>query len=194
MEIRIRNTGLRPAQDYYLRIFEDKNNNRITDPQEQYCELFGTPLAVNDSAVFTQSYVKPADGKHTMAFRIDYPVDIDPSDNLIFKEFSVSGSCGPLILTPPVFSPDGDNINDVLQIDYRLPESGGKVTVLIFDIRGELVRDLCRDRITLETRGTLFWNGQSNGGKAPTGMYIVFMEYRYRSRKLQAKKTTVLAR
>ncbi len=194
MEIRIRNTGLRPAQDYYVRVFEDKDNDRVTDPQEQCAEIPGTPVAVNDSAVFTPVYVRPVDGKHVMAFRIDFPLDIDPKDNLVFREFIVSGSCGPLTLTPPVFSPDGDNIDDVLQIDYRLPESGGCMTVLIFDTRGKQVCDLCRDRVASETRGTLLWNGQSSGGHAQTGMYIVYLEYRYRSRKLQAKKTAVLAR
>ena len=193
-EIRVRNSGLRLAQDYLVRIFEDKDNDRVADQDEQCAEIPGIPVAVNDSAVFTQVYSRPKEGRHVMAFRLDYPVDIDPGDNLVFKEFSVSGSCGPLTLTPPVFSPDGDNIDDALQIDYRLPEAGGSMTVLIFDTRGKQVFDLCRDRVASETRGTLLWNGQSSGGNAATGMYIIYLEYRYRSRKLQAKKTAVLAR
>jgi hypothetical protein len=194
MEVRVRNAGLRPAQDYHVRIYEDRDRDRIAEPQEQYADLPGTPVPPGDSAVYAPAYVKPASGTHFMAFKVDYPEDIEPADNLVFKEFSVLTSIGPLTLSPPVFSPGADNIDDILQIDYRLPEPGGRLSVLVYDTRGGQVVDICRDRVAIQSRGTLIWNGQADQGPAQTGMYIVYLEYRYRDRKLKAKKTAVLVR
>jgi len=82
----------------------------------------------------------------------------------------------------------------MLQIDYRLPESGGLLTISVFDTRGRLLHNICKKELSMVDRGTLYWNGEAEGRKAQTGMYIFYLEYQYHNKITKAKKTAVLAR
>ncbi len=194
VKIAIKNTGLRIAGDYHLIIYEDQNHNRLIDPTECRASISGTLLSPGDSAIFSWTYRQPSAGAHTMGFWINYEPDINQTDNQIFKDIKVSESVGRLTLSPPVFSPNADNIDDFLQIDYRLPAAGGRLSISVFDTRGTLIRDLCRDFMVTSKRGTMFWNGQTESGKIVTGRYIVLLEYRYAQRSVRDKKTAVLVR
>jgi hypothetical protein len=78
-------------------------------------------------------------------------------------------------LSYKVFSPDDDGIQDILYIDYNLPEAGFCATVIIYDIRGRPIRDLERNSL-LGVSGRLSWDGtRDNGQKVPVGMYIVYI-------------------
>jgi hypothetical protein len=75
-----------------------------------------------------------------------------------------------------VFSPDGDGFNDVLLIDYNLPEDGYIANIIIFDSMGRKVRRLASN-FTLGTSGTLKWDGVTDANtKAPVGAYVIFIE------------------
>jgi hypothetical protein len=74
-----------------------------------------------------------------------------------------------------VFSPDDDGVQDILYIDYNLPESGYCATVTIYDMQGQPVRDLERNTL-LGVSGRLSWDGtRDNGRKVPVGVYIVYI-------------------
>ena len=74
-----------------------------------------------------------------------------------------------------VFSPDDDGFQDILYIDYNLPEPGFSATVVIYDMQGRPVRDLERNTL-LGVSGRLSWDGtRDNGQKVPVGMYIVYI-------------------
>lgn len=76
----------------------------------------------------------------------------------------------------PLFSPDNDGYNDVLNISYKLNESGKAANVYIYDSRGRQVRYLVRNE-QLSQDGTFSWNGiNDDNEKAPIGIYVVYVE------------------
>ena len=78
-------------------------------------------------------------------------------------------------LSYKVFSPDDDGMQDILYIDYNLPEPGFCATVIIYDMQGRPVRDLERNTL-LGVSGRLSWDGtRDNGKKVSVGMYIIYI-------------------
>lgn len=194
IEIRVKNLGLREVSEYELLIFDDENNDSVMNTNELLVQIDGDLVYPSDSVSLFYTYNHPSQGMHNLGFKLDFSDDINLENNLVFKEFIVSGEIGELALSPRIFTPDNDGINDRLQIDYRLPESGGLLTLLIFDTRGKLLHNICKKEPCSITTGTIFWNGEAGAKKIPSGMYIVYLEYRYQGRTTKAKKTTVLAR
>lgn len=194
VKIMVQNLGLRETDEYSLLIFDDVNTDSSLNQNELLVELDGVMVSSLDSVALQYTYEHPAQGTHVLGFTIDFPNDLDPTNNLAFKTLQVIGEIGELALSPAVFSPDNDGIDDRLQIDYRLPESGGRLTVCIFDTRGIRIHNICHNEPWVSTQGTLYWDGKSSNGKMPIGMYIVYLEYRYHNKTTSAKKTAVLAR
>lgn len=101
-------------------------------------------------------------------------------------------------LVEKVFSPDGDGYNDVLLINYNLPEDGYTANIMVFDSQGRRVRRLASN-ITLGTSGTIKWDGATDDNrKANLGAYIVFIEAfiiknSVKQNVKQYKKTCVVA-
>ena len=194
IEIRVKNLGLREVSEYELLIFDDENNDSIMNANELLIQIDGDLVYPSDSVSLFFTFSHPSQGMHNLGFKLDFSDDINLENNLVFKELIVSGEIGELALSPRIFTPDNDGINDRLQIDYRLPKSGGLLTLLIFDTRGKLLHNVCKKEPCSATTGTIFWNGEAGAKKIPSGMYIVYLEYRYQGRTTKAKKTTVLAR
>lgn len=77
---------------------------------------------------------------------------------------------------PNPFSPDGDGIEDVTLIGYRL--GGGPVIarVRIYDREGRPVRTLV-EGVYAPGTGSFAWNGYDDAGrKAPIGVYVVLLD------------------
>lgn len=75
----------------------------------------------------------------------------------------------------PTLSPDGDNYQDELEIDYRLEASDLAARAEVYDSRGQMVRRLLNGEI-LGTAGTLRWDGKDQaGGLLPMGQYLVMI-------------------
>ena len=76
----------------------------------------------------------------------------------------------------PLFSPDNDGYNDVLNISYKLDEPGKAANVYIYDSKGRQVRYLIKNE-QLSQDGMLSWNGiNDENEKAPIGIYVVYIE------------------
>lgn len=76
----------------------------------------------------------------------------------------------------PLFSPDNDGYNDVLNISYKLDEPGKAANVYIYDSKGRMVRHLVKNE-QLATDGVISWNGiNDENEKAPIGIYVVYVE------------------
>ena len=194
IEVVVKNLGLRETSDYCLVLFEDANNDSVLNGGELITELPGILVNALDSVSMFYTYQNPAQGVHHLGFVVEFPGDLDPTNNRTFKTFSVIGVVGELALSPAIFSPNNDGMNDRLQIDYRLPEPGGKLTISVFDTRGIRIHDICRNEPWMVAQGTLYWDGRTSRGQIPIGMYIVYLEYRYHDKMTKAKKTTILAR
>lgn len=189
-EITVINNGLRATDDYTLTVYDDLNRDGTREPNEIVKVLPGEPVGAFDSVSLFCTYEQPSQGEHAMGFELDATGDTKLENNLVFKTMNVIGDAGQLTVTPAVFTPNNDGINDRAQIDYRLPEPYGDLTVTIFDSRGKRVCDLCRKVSAGTARGTLYWNGSG----MPTGMYVVYLEYICHNKINRAKTTTVLAR
>lgn len=79
-------------------------------------------------------------------------------------------------ISNPLFSPDNDGYNDVLNITYKLDEPGKAANVFIYDSKGRQVRHLVRNEQLVQD-GTFSWNGiNDDNEKAAIGIYIVYVE------------------
>lgn len=79
-------------------------------------------------------------------------------------------------ITNPLFSPDNDGYNDVLNISYKLDEPGKAANVFIYDSKGRLIRHLVRNE-QLATDGVISWNGiNDDNEKAAIGIYVIYIE------------------
>jgi len=79
-------------------------------------------------------------------------------------------------LSPELFSPDEDGINDVLTIGYRFEDSGYIGNISIYDSKGRLIKNLIKNEL-LGTNGSYSWDGiDENNEKARIGIYIVYFE------------------
>ncbi len=75
------------------------------------------------------------------------------------------------------FSPDGDGFEDVLLIQYQFDNTGYAATTRIFDVAGRLLHTLTQNEL-LPQEGLLKWDGlATDGTRARTGIYIVWVEY-----------------
>jgi hypothetical protein len=92
------------------------------------------------------------------------------------SNFLIPNIKGSLSLSPEVFSPDRDGIDDLLSIAYSLDKPGYLGTVGIYTVEGIPVRKLVRNE-TLGQEGFFVWDGlDDNDKKARTGIYVVVLE------------------
>ena len=194
IDIVVSNLGLSGTDEYRLIIFDDQNGDSTMNSGETVADLAGIWVGAQSSVMHSYTCEHPAQGSHLLGFTVEYADDVNPANNRAFKVLIVTGEIGELALMPPVFTPDNDGINDLLQIDYRLPEVPGRLTISVFDTRGIRIFDVCRDEPWTVEQGTLYWDGRSSRGDLPRGIYIIYLEYQYHDRVTRAKKTAVLGR
>ncbi|MBS1634715.1 MAG: lamin tail domain-containing protein [Bacteroidetes bacterium] len=81
-----------------------------------------------------------------------------------------------ITIPTPVFSPDNDGYQDVLDINYSFNESGKAANIFIYDSKGREVRHLVKNEQLMQ-QGTISWNGISDTNeKAALGIYIIYAE------------------
>jgi len=111
------------------------------------------------------------------------------------SQFLVSGVSGDITITPKLFSPDSDGIDDNLNIDYQLEEEGFVANITIYDAQGRQVRELKNNEL-LGTSGTFTWDGTNDKGeKTRVGSYIILFNAFNSSNgnKVVFKKVCVIA-
>jgi len=96
-------------------------------------------------------------------------------------------------ITPEIFSPDEDGMNDVVNINYKFNVSGYTVNITVYDSKGRLTKLLVRNEL-LGTSGTYSWDGiNENREKARIGIYIFYIEvFDLKGNVKKYKKTCVL--
>ena len=94
---------------------------------------------------------------------------------------------------PPIFSPDNDGYQDVLNILLASETPGTVATLHIYDAKGRFVKNLLENEL-LGTRNTFTWDGITDrGDKARLGIYILLCEtFDTAGNKKKAKKTFVV--
>jgi hypothetical protein len=140
--------------------------------------------AIIDSLAYTENW-PIIDWRSTEKFRPDFTSNDSQHWGLAVNEqgmtpgtvnsvyFGTLPEKGSLQLTPNPFSPDGDGVDDVLTMHYRLPFSQATVRVEIFDVIGRTIATPYWNRYIPE-EGILTWTGKrANGKSARTGIYII---------------------
>ncbi len=107
----------------------------------------------------------------------------------------LSSMHGEISVTPDVFTPDGDGMDDYLLVGYRIQETGAVANGTIYDASGRLVRHLVRNEL-LGSRGQFKWDGLDNNRKAiAAGLYVLVMDiFTDKGRKMKFKKAVVVGR
>lgn len=101
---------------------------------------------------------------------------------------------GGVHITPEVFSPDGDGVDDIATITYSFDEDGSVVNVYLYNTDGRLANQLAKD-LTIPKEGYFVWNGDDeNGNKKDVGIYfLVFERKKTDGSKVVYKRRCVLA-
>ncbi len=113
-----------------------------------------------------------------------YTVEVLNSLNCIEKRTFIveeRADCEPRIFIPDAFSPNADGLNDQLEV-FGLYFIDFKIS--IYNRWGELVYQAFRPEDT--------WNGTFRGQDAPTGVYVIQLEYRLLSDFILQKETRKL--
>lgn len=102
---------------------------------------------------------------------------------------------GTIRVTPEVFSPDNDGMDDFATISYEFPEPGYVTNISIFDAVGRLVRPLQQSALC-GTKGYFRWDGLGQKDqKLPMGIYIIYTEvFNLKGKTKRFKQVVVLAR
>ncbi|GAA4312856.1 lamin tail domain-containing protein [Nibribacter koreensis] len=98
-----------------------------------------------------------------------------------------------LTLTPKVFTPDGDGVEDVLLLQFNGVSSGSVANVTVYDASGRQVRKLVNNTLT-GNENLMQWDGLTDKGtKAAIGYYILLVElFSLNGEKEILKETTVV--
>lgn len=92
------------------------------------------------------------------------------------SQFLTSTVVGDIQITPELFSPDSDGMDDNLNIDYKFDKPGYVANVVIYDAQGRQIKELLNNEL-LAARGTYTWDGMNdNGEKAHVGTYIILFK------------------
>ncbi|MBK3517345.1 lamin tail domain-containing protein [Carboxylicivirga marina] len=93
-------------------------------------------------------------------------------------------------ISPEVFTPNGDGIDDQLYIHFNSKEAGAMVTIRIFNSKGHEVRYLVNNQSLADT-GYFMWNGLSEEHTtlAP-GIYVTYIQCVYPSGKTMEEKVS----
>ncbi|MFY0252850.1 hypothetical protein ACDQ55_02735 [Chitinophaga sp. 30R24] len=92
------------------------------------------------------------------------------------QRWPAAGDSLNIVLSPAVFSPNGDGVDDKVRLSWQLPAPGYMANVTIFDIQGGAVRYLARNMLIGNT-GFLSWDGiGENAVVLASGIYIFFVE------------------
>jgi hypothetical protein len=83
---------------------------------------------------------------------------------------------GMVTVTPPIFSPDNDGVDDFATIHYRFPEPGYVCNITVFDALGRPVRYLTHNALC-GLNGYFRWDGLDEKNRPlPIGAYIIYTE------------------
>jgi hypothetical protein len=96
-----------------------------------------------------------------------------------------------LSISPTLFSPDEDGVDDVASFTIQSTSQNQQATLVIFDIYGKLVTTLVNNS-PIGTTQTWFWDGMDKDGRKTTiGIYIVYAELFGLDGKKHVQKKTV---
>ena len=81
-------------------------------------------------------------------------------------------------LSPPLFTPNGDGVNDALRIEYELVNLSGDVPAVVgvYDLSGRRVGEVDATGPGVSGLFRVSWDGTGEGGVLPPGLYLLQLE------------------
>lgn len=190
----ISNIGFQPAYYWNLTVFNDKNQNNVEDANERLFNTFGLPISVSAETTISFTWATVPSGEHIICAVVDFPNDIRLENNRLKKTIRSLSATKRFRLVKNVFSPDYDGMDDSLIIQYNFSEPKGKLTILIYNLSGQLVRKLFDQKIYSRS-GIITWDGKNDNRKQLNiGIYIIHYEYKTSKSKISDKTSAVLAK
>ncbi|MFN5417070.1 MAG: lamin tail domain-containing protein [Flavobacteriia bacterium] len=105
---------------------------------------------------------------HTASENIGFATPGKENSQILYGE-----NDGVVNLTNPIFSPDNDGFEDVLQINYEMINAGMLASISVFDDRGREIKKLVKSEL-IGSKGTFTWDGVTdNNQKASIGSYVL---------------------
>lgn len=99
---------------------------------------------------------------------------------------------GKIEVSPVVFSPNLDGLDDYCFIDYHFDQAGYMATIEVYDYGGNRVRVLLNNQLSGQ-KGRIRWDGITDGGKlASPGNYIILVRAWHLSGKTNKWKKVVV--
>lgn len=111
------------------------------------------------------------------------------------SQYKIQNSIDAIIsVSPSLFSPDNDGLDDITSIQYQVAEPGNMASITVFDMAGRPVKYLARN-VLLGLSGSWNWDGlNETGKKLPAGNYVVLAElFNLKGQMERIKKLIVLA-
>ncbi|MEO0072969.1 MAG: lamin tail domain-containing protein [candidate division WOR-3 bacterium] len=187
----IKNTGYRVAYSWRVVFFVDQNRNQAEDFGERITERWGLGLDINAETTLSVLWRASSSGEYPVAGLINYPEDRRSDNN--YRMIVIRAGLRPqtIWLSKNSFSPDNDLTDDSLFIYYQFNAPQGKLLCLVYDLNGRKVRKL-KDQKIFDGIGTISWDGKSdNHLNLPTGIYIIYVEYKPTNQPAVTKKIPV---
>jgi hypothetical protein len=141
-----------------------------------YALRFRTRLFLNSTTFSAELLHGQRPGVVQVASEGDASALAEAQSLVVVADLSGSPLVGGLALVPPVFTPNGDGINDRAGIEFSVfhLEGAQSLQVGVFTLAGERVRDLSQVRQSPSGEYRLEWDGRGEGGGlAPPGIYLV---------------------
>ncbi len=192
VRVELANHGRRATERWRLTVWLDRNGNSSPEPGEIIGGTDGFPLEPGADTSLLFRFVCPERTSDLWA-EVSAPAEFRPADNR--RRLTVRPGLGGLLdLSRDRFTPNGDGFEDSLELLYRLEPTGGRLRLIICDLRGkELIRLI--DRRASEADGFCTWDGRSSDGRPlPGGIYAAVLHYTVGGRSFSARRPFVLSR
>jgi hypothetical protein len=141
-----------------------------------YALGFRTRLFLNSTTFSAELLNSQRPGVVQVASEGDASTLAEAQSLVVVADLSGSPLVGELALAPPVFTPNGDGINDRAGIEFTVFHLEGtqSLQVEVFTLAGARVRDLSQLRQSPSGEYRLEWDGRGEeGGLVPPGIYLV---------------------
>ncbi len=107
LQATIRNFGLLPANDFYVTFFEALDGDSLIETDDMLAAPFEFEgeLLKGDSTSFTIVYNNLLPDRHLMVVKVDFELDEDTTNNVIYKELLVGYSEKSVVINEIMYSP-----------------------------------------------------------------------------------------
>lgn len=81
-----------------------------------------------------------------------------------------------LTIEPEIFTPDGDGVNEEINLKFALDKYGYIANVFLFDVNGRMLKQLAQNQL-LGANDQIIWDGKgADNNIVAVGYYIIFAE------------------